>query len=336
MGMRFFVYLTVNNRKEELWLQTGDQQYAATHYIGSKSIHEKNYLGSSKPLLRDIELYGKNAFTQTVICELIENNRNVLLELEREIQLQYDVVNSPRFYNKTYATLHFSSQGLSWYHNIKTGEREKFKNIDDVPDGWIPGSGYSGTTGKVAYHDSITQKIIYLDCGITDVPKNLIKGLPSGKTTGLTWWHNLLNPSERKLADVCPDGWEKGMGDFKNHAKKGKSFKYYYHPSDPTKWIQIVSGDPVPNELVEGRAGNGRQHKWWHEPANPTDRKLISVFDTPPEGWVHGNSNNWSNGLLWYHDPQNKANEVRINSTDVPPTGWIRGRGIKGAKQNRK
>lgn len=285
--MRYYVYLTINHAKESLYLETGNSQYVTTRYIGSKSIDDKNYFGSSKSLIRDINIYGIKNFEKIILFELLNNDPIELLNFEYKIQLDHNVVESNRYYNKIYATQNFTSRGYNWYHSPDTNEKEKFLETDVIPIDWIKGSGYSTISGSTAYHDPITSKISYFKP--TDIiPNNLIRGFPIGHTSNLKWFHNPLNPTERVCSENCPIDWIDGMGDLPNHPTKGKNFTYYYDPMNPTKWIKITDGDLIPDELIKGRIGNGRiGRKWFHDPTNPSKRGYY-LPDKAPIGWIHG------------------------------------------------
>lgn len=89
----------INNLENKPWL-----------YIGSDSKNNKSYLGSVSS--KEWKTFWKNEinnyperFIKRIIAQPIINDRILLLELEYEIQKQYDVVNSSNYFNKAYATI---------------------------------------------------------------------------------------------------------------------------------------------------------------------------------------------------------------------------------------
>lgn len=96
-----------------------------------------------------------------------------------------------------------------------------FFNIDDVPDGWIPGFSEKAkekmrgkNKGRIYYHNPITSDVIAI---LSDdpIPPGYIKGNPNANTASLnnirgsTYYHNPITNEEGRF-HIQPDGWIKG------------------------------------------------------------------------------------------------------------------------------
>ena len=115
--MKFgFIYITtctVNNKK----------------YLGQRKYSNgwKNYLGSGVAFCNAVEKYGKENFRREIICEA--DTAEELNQLEYELSLKFDVVNSDEWYNLCYGG--YSTNGFKFSDETKKVMSEKKKGVYD-------------------------------------------------------------------------------------------------------------------------------------------------------------------------------------------------------------
>lgn len=286
--MSNIVYLTINQPKEELFKQTGDKTYETTHYIGSTTLDNTKYFGSSKWLTNDIKKWGIDGFKRYILFSLINDDPNILLEYEKQIQIDNDVVNSNRFYNKVLATERFTPADFIWYHNPKSLEKGRFHKTNKPPIGWIKGSGFSTIKNKKAYHNKISKQISFFKKD--KIPgKDWIMGLPIGNTIGKIWYHNVNDLKQRGCykENTQPVGWIKGMGDTSNHPRIKDNWVSYYNPTTMLE-KHFIEGNEF-DGWIRGSLKKPRlNQKWYHNPNNPIERRFFNPNDIIPIGWIKG------------------------------------------------
>ena len=103
MGRVGFIYETVNKVNGKKYI--GRKSYSSNYGGGWQE-----YLGSSKPLKKDIVKYGADSFEKRVIeeCDTYEE----LQQRELYWQLHYKVKEDPQYYNLVYANEGFDTTGV--------------------------------------------------------------------------------------------------------------------------------------------------------------------------------------------------------------------------------
>ena len=107
--------------------------------------------------------------------------------------------------------------GYKIIHNPITREQKRVDTLDNIPEGWVIGSGkgrYSANKGKIYCYNPNTKEVKSFDSEM-DFPIGWIKGNPNANTAdfsnirGTKYFHNKELGIERRLSK-CPDGWEPG------------------------------------------------------------------------------------------------------------------------------
>ena len=94
-------------------------------YLGQRKYSRgwKDYLGSGVAFCKAVEKYGKENFHREIICEA--DTAEELNQLEYELSLKYDVVNSEDWYNLCYGG--YSTNGFKFSDETKKIMSEKAK-----------------------------------------------------------------------------------------------------------------------------------------------------------------------------------------------------------------
>ena len=108
------------------------------YYIGSKLNYiPGTYWGSSKHPTLIEELKTNVSNFKIEILEYVDNPTD-LTTRERVYQLDYDVLNNPKYYNLHLANEKFTSSGRKWYYDPLTLNKGYFQD-NKIPAGWIRG-----------------------------------------------------------------------------------------------------------------------------------------------------------------------------------------------------
>lgn len=105
----YYIYMTTNNI-------TG-MKYIGKHY----GELDDSYLGSGKKLKLDIDIYGKNSFTKSIL--FISNSEEENCKKEIEFIVAYNAIEDPMFYN-----IHQGGAGGNTMAGYSEEEKQEYRN----------------------------------------------------------------------------------------------------------------------------------------------------------------------------------------------------------------
>jgi hypothetical protein len=197
-------------------------------YIGSDQHNKLNYFGSSKSLIKDIKVLGKENFSKRIIYEFDEIENIKLRELESNLQKELDVASNPIYYNRTnsshkgYVETEEEKNARMkkaqikfriWYDNLSVGEKGNYcKNIIE----------------KAKFNSQLKKGKTYEE--IYGIEKAKIKkDMCRGKNNGMA--RQILDIATGKIFDTMKDALQyygiKKYDTLRLHCLKGEYVRYY-------------------------------------------------------------------------------------------------------------
>lgn len=177
----------IDNKEGNPWLYIGSDSSERDDYFGSVSSKEWKHFWRN-----EIKDHPEN-FTKRILANCIINDRKELLNLEFQIQLQNDVVNSSTYFNKSFAT----KGCFGDKNNRRTGTRHTEETKRKMSEAWKTREEFSEETRKKM---SVSAKLRLPTRGMLGIEHTeTTKSKISSAMSGLKWWNNgLINKRSKQ------------------------------------------------------------------------------------------------------------------------------------------